>query len=76
MAEFDQELDACGLNCPIPILRASKTLSKMETGQVLRVISTDAGSVKDFEAYSKQTGNKLLESKEQDGKFFYLLKKA
>jgi len=76
MAEFDQELDACGLNCPLPILRAKKTLAKMGTGKVLRVISTDPGSVKDFEAFSKQTGNELLESREQDGKFFYLLKKA
>jgi tRNA 2-thiouridine synthesizing protein A len=76
MAEFDQELDACGLNCPLPILRAKKTLAKMDTGKVLRVISTDPGSVKDFEAFSKQTGNELLESREQDGQFFYLLKKA
>jgi tRNA 2-thiouridine synthesizing protein A len=76
MAEFDQELDACGLNCPLPILRAKKTLARMDTGQVLRVISTDPGSVKDFEAFSKQTGNELLESSEQDGQFFYLLKKA
>jgi len=76
MAEFDQELDACGLNCPLPILRAKKSLAKMDTGKVLRVISTDPGSVKDFEAFSKQTGNELLESREQDGQFFYLLKKA
>lgn len=76
MADFDQELDACGLNCPLPVLRASKTLKKMDTGQVLRVIATDAGSVKDFEAFSKQTGNELLESREQDGKYFYLLRKA
>lgn len=76
MAKFDQELDACGLNCPLPVLRASKTLKKMDTGQVLRVIATDAGSVKDFEAFSKQTGNELLESREQDGKYFYLLRKG
>jgi tRNA 2-thiouridine synthesizing protein A len=76
MAEFDQELDACGLNCPLPVLRASKTLAKMDTGQVLRVICTDPGSVKDFEAFAKQTGNELLESNEHDGKFIYLLKKA
>jgi len=76
MAEFDQELDACGLNCPLPVLRASKTLAKMDTGRVLRVICTDPGSVKDFEAFAKQTGNKLLESSEHDGKFIYLLKKA
>ena len=59
MAEYDQELDACGLNCPLPILRAKKSLSSMETGQVLHVVATDPGAIKDFEAFSNQTGNKL-----------------
>ena len=76
MAAFDQELDATGLNCPLPILRAKKTLTGMETGQVLRIVATDPGSVKDFEAFSKQTGNELLESGEEGGKFVFLLKKA
>ncbi len=76
MAAFDQELDATGLNCPLPILRAKKTLSGMETGQVLRIVATDPGSVKDFEAFSKQTGNELLDSGEEGGKFVFLLKKA
>ena len=76
MAAFDQELDATGLNCPLPILRAKKTLSGMETGQILRIVATDPGSVKDFEAFSKQTGNELLESGEEGGKFVFLLKKA
>ncbi len=76
MAAFDQELDATGLNCPLPILRAKKTLSGMETGQVLRIVATDPGSVKDFEAFSKQTGNELLESGEEGGKFVFLLKKG
>lgn len=76
MAEFDQELDACGLNCPLPILRAKKTLGKMASGEVLRIVATDPGSVKDFEAFSKQTGNALLDSREEDGRFFYLIKKA
>lgn len=76
MAEFDQELDACGLNCPLPILRAKKTLSKMDGGQVLRIVATDPGSVKDFEAFSKQTGNPLLESSERGGKFYYLIRKG
>jgi len=75
MADFDQELDASGLNCPLPILRAKKTLSSMETGQVLHIIATDPGSVKDFDAFSKQTGNELLESKEEGGKFYFLIKK-
>ena len=76
MAAFDQELDATGLNCPLPILRAKKTLSGMDTGQVLRIVATDPGSVKDFEVFSKQTGNELLESGEEGGKFVFLLKKG
>ena len=76
MAEFDRELDASGLNCPLPILRAKKALSDMEHGQVLKVISTDQGSVKDFEAFSKQTNNPLLSSDEEAGKFVFLLKKT
>jgi len=76
MADFDQKLDASGLNCPLPILRAKKTLSSMGAGQILHIIATDPGSVKDFEAFSKQTGNELLESKEEGGKFYFLIKKA
>ena len=76
MADFDQELDASGLNCPLPILRAKKTLNSMDSGKVLHIISTDPGSVKDFEAFSKQTGNELLDSKEDGGKFHFLIKKA
>ena len=76
MAAYDQELDASGLNCPLPILRAKKTLNGMESGKILRIIATDPGSVKDFEAFAKQTGNALLESGEENGKFVFLLKKA
>ena len=76
MADFDEELDASGLNCPLPILRAKKTLAGMESGKVLRIIATDPGSVKDFEAFSKQTGNELLESGEEGGKFVFLIKKS
>ena len=76
MADFDQELDASGLNCPLPILRAKKSLGGLEAGQVLRVIATDPGSVKDFEAFAKQTGNELLESTEEGGKFHFLIKKV
>jgi tRNA 2-thiouridine synthesizing protein A len=76
MADFDQELDASGLNCPLPILRAKKALGGLESGKILRVVATDPGSVKDFEAFSKQTGNELLESGEEGGKFVFLLKKA
>ena len=76
MANFDQELDATGLNCPLPILRAKKSLAGLSAGQVLHIIATDPGSVKDFEAFAKQTGNELMESKEEGGKFFFLIKKA
>lgn len=76
MADFDQELDASGLNCPLPILRAKKALAGLEAGQVLHIIATDPGAIKDFEAFSKQTGNDLLESKEEGGKFYFLVKKA
>ena len=76
MANFDQELDASGLNCPLPILRAKKTLGGMGAGQVLRIVATDPGSVKDFEAFAKQTGNTLLSSGEEGGKFVFLIKKA
>ncbi len=72
----DQELDASGLNCPLPILRAKKALGSLEAGQVLRIIATDPGSVKDFEAFAKQTGNELMESGEEGGKFVFLIKKA
>ena len=75
MANFDQELDASGLNCPLPILRAKKTLNGMESGQLLRIVATDPGSVKDFEAFAKQTGNELIESGEEGGKYTFLLKK-
>ena len=60
MSHFDQELDARGLNCPLPILRAKKALKDLSVGQVLRIVATDPGSVKDYEAFSEQTGNELL----------------
>ncbi len=76
MADFDDELDASGLNCPLPILRAKKALGGMDSGKVLHIIATDPGSVKDFEAFATQTGNELLESKEEGGKFHFLIKKS
>jgi len=76
MSNFDMELDARGLNCPLPILRAKKSINELSAGQVLRIVATDPGSVKDFEAFSKQTGNQLLESTEENGEFVYLIKKA
>jgi len=76
MANFDNELDASGLNCPLPILRAKKALNSMASGNILHIIATDPGSVKDFDAFAKQTGNVLLESKEEGGKFHFLIQKA
>ena len=76
MTNADMELDARGLNCPLPILRAKKSINELAPGQVLRIVATDPGSVKDFEAFSKQTGNDLLESTEENGEFVYLIKKA
>lgn len=75
MANFDQELDTSGLNCPLPILRAKKSLASLDAGQVLHIIATDPGSIKDFEAFAKQTGNELTESREEGGKFYFLMKK-
>jgi|TARA_B100000749_G_scaffold182096_1_gene140649 tRNA 2-thiouridine synthesizing protein A len=76
MSNFDQELDARGLNCPLPILRAKKTLNAMTGGQILKIMATDPGSIKDFEAFAKQTGNELLDSSEVDGEFHFTLKKS
>ncbi len=72
---FDSELDASGLNCPLPILRAKKALAGLSGGQVLKIIATDPGAVKDFEAFARQTGNELLESGTEDGKFTFLMRK-
>jgi len=70
-----KELDARGLNCPLPILKAKKALADMTTGQVLRVISTDAGSVRDFQAFAKQTGNELVEQQTVGGDHISVLKR-
>jgi len=76
MSDFDSELDASGLNCPLPILRAKKAISALDAGQTLKIIATDPGSVKDFEAFCKQTGNELKSSSEEDGKFVFMIQKA
>jgi tRNA 2-thiouridine synthesizing protein A len=72
---FDKELDARGLNCPLPILRAKKALTDMHSGQVLKIIATDPGSVKDFQAFSKQTGNELLSQGEANREFTFFMKR-
>lgn len=70
-----KELDARGLNCPLPILKAKKALADMTSGEVLRVVSTDAGSVRDFQAFAKQTGNELMEQETVGAEHFTLLKR-
>jgi len=68
--EFDKEVDARGLNCPLPILRAKKMLAEMSPGQIVRVLATDPGSVKDFQAFARQTGNDLIGQGETVDKAF------
>ena len=72
---FDKELDARGLNCPLPILRAKKALNDMQSGQVLKITATDPGSIKDFQAFSKQTGNELLSHAEAQKEFTFYMKR-
>ena len=74
--EFNKEFDASGLACPLPIVKTKKALTAMTSGQVLRVISTDPGSVCDMAAFAEQTGNALLEQGTEGGKHVFYLKKA
>jgi tRNA 2-thiouridine synthesizing protein A len=71
----DREVDASGLNCPLPILRAKKALTDLESGKVLKVIATDPGSKRDFEAFARQTGHELLSCVEESKKWVFLLKR-
>jgi tRNA 2-thiouridine synthesizing protein A len=73
--EFDKELDTRGLRCPLPILRCKKGIAEIEGGQVLRVLATDPGAVKDFQAFCKQTGHELLSLEEQDKEFIFHIRK-
>lgn len=73
--EFHKELDARGLNCPLPILKTKKALADMVSGQVLRVLATDPGSVRDFQAFAKQTGNQLLEQSAVEKEFTFYMKR-
>ena len=73
--QFDRELDVKGLNCPLPILRTKKALSEMTSGEVLRVLATDPGAVKDFHAFAKQTGNQLLADSETDHVFEFFFRR-
>jgi len=72
---IDKEIDTRGLNCPLPILKAKKALNDMLTGQLLKVVSTDAGSVRDFQAFARQTGNELVEQQTLDADFVHVLRR-
>jgi tRNA 2-thiouridine synthesizing protein A len=73
--DFDKELDARGLNCPLPILRTKKALADLQSGQVLKVLATDPGSVKDFQSFAKQAGHALLSHDEASREFTFFMKK-
>jgi tRNA 2-thiouridine synthesizing protein A len=73
--EAQKELDARGLNCPLPILKAKKALADMITGEVLKVVATDPGSVRDFQAFARQTGNELVEQSSGDVEFVHYLRR-
>lgn len=73
--QIDKEIDTRGLNCPLPILKAKKALTELQSGQVLKVVSTDAGSVRDFQAFAKQTGNELLEQQTLEADYIHVLRR-
>lgn len=72
---FEQDVDASGLTCPLPILRAKKALAQMQSGQVLRVVTTDRNAIRDFQAFARQTGNVLLAQQELDGRGVHFLRR-
>jgi tRNA 2-thiouridine synthesizing protein A len=73
--EFQRELDTRGLNCPLPILKAKKALADMNSGEVLKVVATDPGSTRDFQAFARQTGNELLEQTFSNDEFIHFLRR-
>lgn len=73
--QIDKEVDTRGLNCPLPILKAKKALAEMQSGQTLKVVSSDAGSVRDFQAFAKQTGNELLEQETLGDEFIHVMRR-
>ena len=72
---IDKEIDTRGLNCPLPILKAKKALADLQSGQLLKVLATDAGSVRDFQAFAKQTGNELLEQQTVGAEFVHIMRR-
>lgn len=75
MVDFNKNLDARGLACPLPILKIKKSLAEMTSGQVLKVVATDKGSVKDVQAFAKQTGNVLLSSSNEGEEYIFFMRK-
>ena len=75
MNEIAKEVDARGLNCPLPILKAKKALAELQPGQLLRVLCTDAGSMRDFQAFTRQTGHELVEQTTQGAEFVHVLRR-
>lgn len=73
--EFHKEVDATGLNCPLPMLRCKKGLSDMQASEVLKIIATDPGSVKDFKAFCLQTGHELLQVEEANATYIFYIRK-
>ena len=73
--QADRELDTRGLNCPLPILKAKKALADMQSGELLRVVSTDPGSMRDFKAFARQTGNELVEQTSGEAEFIHVLRR-
>ena len=71
----NEELDARGMNCPLPVLKTKKTIDGMAAGQILKVIATDPGSVNDMDSWARRTGNEIVEREENDGEFVYFIKK-
>jgi len=76
MSDYDVELDASGLNCPLPVLKARKALASMEVGQRLHIIATDIGANEDIPVFAKMTGHSLLETSQQDDKLHFVLEKG
>lgn len=72
---FDQALDASGMACPLPILKTQKALAAMHSGQILKVVATDNGAVKDMQAFAAQTGHSLLSSVQEGGKYIFFMQK-
>ena len=73
--DIHKEIDTRGLNCPLPILKAKKALAEMSSGQLLKVVATDTGSIKDFQAFAKQTGNELVQQETVGAEFIHVLRR-